>query len=201
MILQTIRGCYGFTLAEWQASDHASQARGQTWMRPGFSQNDKHPVVCITWKDASAYVQWLAQETGRPYRLPSEAEWEYAARAGASETNLDTSLFCEWPNSDDIRRCLGDPYTVVVGQSGPNAFGLCDMNRNAFEWVEDCWNHSHENIPLDGSARIQENCQTRVFRGGGWGLIAVQHEYRDGMRDIRNTTNQIGFRVAQSTSE
>ena len=194
-------GCLGFTLAEFRASDYGSDIKRHTWLQPGFSQTDNHPVVCITWRDASAYVQWLALETGRLYRLPSEAEWEYSARAGARDTYLDTSLFCNEKDPDDIRRCVGDPYTEVVGHSGPNAFGLYDMNRNAFEWVEDCWTASFDGAPVDGSARIQENCQTRVFRGGGWGLRWVQHESRDAINNIRRTTNQMGFRVAQSTSE
>ncbi len=199
--LRNRTGCWGFTLAQFRGLERNPGVRPRTWLQPGFPQSDNHPVVCITWHDASEYVRWLESETGRPYRLPSEAEWEYAARANVPEENLDLSSFCNLRDPDDARRCFGDPYTEVVGQSGPNEFGIYDMNRNAFEWVEDCWNTSLEGAPVDGSAWIYENCETRVFRAGGWGVKSVQHEFRDSYRSIAWTTNQMGFRVAQSMME
>ena len=191
------RGCIGNPRYE------GGFARFRTWQRPGFSQADDHPVVCITWVDAAAYVRWLAMETGRPYRLPSEAEWEYAARVGALNSEVDTSSFCNYADRNDVRRCLGDAYTEPVGHDGPNAFGLYDMERNAYEWVEDCWNPDLRGAPSDGSAWTWENCQSRVLRGGGWGLDVVQHEFRGGSNanGLHLTINQFGFRVAVSPSD
>lgn len=192
-------GCMGFSLTDFRSDDGAS-VRLHNWQRPGFSQSDDHPVVCITWSDATEYVQWLALETGRPYRLPSEAEWEYAARAGASYPHVDTSSFCDIEDPNDIRRCVGDPYTQPVGHAGQNAFGLYDMERNAFEWIEDCWSPDFKGAPSDGSAWTWENCERRVGRAGGWGVHVLQTEFRVGER-IHITLNQIGFRVAQSPAD
>ncbi len=199
--LRRRRGCIGFSLADWRSSHYNVIARLRNWLRPGFSQSDDHPVVCITWSDANEYVQWLASETGRPYRLPSEAEWEFAARAGASNPDVDASSFCDMEDRNDIRRCVGEPYTEPVGHEGPNAFGLHDMERNAHEWVEDCFRPGFAGAPSDGSALTRENCQNRVGRGGGWGLAYVQHEARGPTRSLHLADNQTGFRVAQSPAE
>ena len=198
------QGCVGFSLADFRSMDRDRSVvpRVRTWRRPGFSQSDDHPVVCISWSDANEYVQWLASETGRPYRLPSEAEWEYAARAGSSIANVDSSSFCENSNDEaDLRQCLGEPYTQLAGWDGPNAFGLYDMERNAHEWVEDCWSPDFGDLPTDGSTWTRGNCQSRVGRLGGWGASAVQYEVRDDSRGLHMTSNQAGFRVAQSTAD
>ncbi len=194
-------GCTGFSLAEVEATDYYNTPiRVLTWSRPGFPQSDDHPVVCITWSDAMAYIQWLGSETGRPYRLPTEAEWEYAARAGTLTGDVDVSSYCPESRPEPVE-CTGTPYTVAVDEGGPNAFGLFHMERNALEWVEDCWVPTFQAAPSDGSARVDGRCRQRVVRGHAWDTFFVSHEIRSTAQNIHSTSNLIGFRVAQSRAE
>ncbi len=129
------------------------------------------PVVNVTWDDAVAYAEWLSSETGRPYRLPSEAEWEYAARAG-------TTTRYSWGNSVGMERanCYGcrsranrdERGTVAVGSFRANPWGLHDMHGNAWEWVSDCRLDDYEGAAGDGTSRTIANCEERVLRGGSW---------------------------------
>ncbi len=180
-----------------------NQPQSWTWRDPGHPQTADHPVVCITWSDAKACVEWLASETGRPYRLPSEAEWEYAARAGTPRASLDPlANYCNWRNAPGPSdTCSDPPYTEPVGHDGPNAFGLYDMERNASEWVEDCWAPTYRCAPRDGSAWLWGRCRARVIRGGGWGNTYAPHEERGAYENLRLSDNLLGFRVAQSPSE
>ena len=169
-----------------------------TWRRPGFEQTDNHPVVCISFSDATEYVRWLAKETDRPYRLPSEAEWEYSARAGPLEKYFDPMLLC---SEDNLESCHG--ATQPVGRDGPNGFGLYDIGSSVVEWTADCWNPDYIGAPDDGSAWMKGDCSARVTRD-----FAVPHGPRAPgtfpRHEIRvsQTTNQtmnyIGFRVAKS---
>jgi formylglycine-generating enzyme required for sulfatase activity len=128
-----------------------------------------HPVINVSWGDVQQYVAWLSKMTGRPYRLLSEAEWEYAARAG-------TTTIYSW--GDEIGKgnanCNGcgsewDSRPAPVGSFAPNQFGLYDMHGNVWEWVEDCLHTNYEGAPKDGSAWIdQGDCNNRVLRGGSW---------------------------------
>ena len=128
----------------------------------GWGRADR-PVIGVTWHDAQAYVSWLRRETGGAYRLPTEAEWEYAARAGVETRTI-------WGNSvrRDQANWDGD-RTRPVGSYAPNGFGLNDMFGNVGEWVEDCWHDSYRGAPSDGSAWVDSECSSRVFRGGGLG--------------------------------
>ena len=201
-------GCYSYA---------AHQARinfGFTWKNPNFPQTDQHPVVCVSWADAHAYVQWLADETGRPYRLPSEAEWEYAARAGATNAILDGKAvqklsFCaslrgrrRGTTVDEIERCFATyPNTEVIGGSQPNAFGLHSLTGNAAEWVEDCWHAHFRGAPVDGSAWTKNRCRHRVVRLGEYApFFGAPLEARNGEKE-RFSTNLVGFRVALPTSD
>ena len=140
-----------------------------SWRHPGFPQTDSHPVVCVNWEDARAYVQWLSRETGESYRLLSESEWEYVARAG-------TVTRYWW--GDDIGRnranCDGcgsrrdDDRTTPVGSFAANRFGLFDVHGNVWEWVQDCWNDSYAGAPGDERAWERGKCSRRVLRGGSW---------------------------------
>jgi formylglycine-generating enzyme required for sulfatase activity len=158
---------------------------GRNWRNPGFPQEDNHPVACINWHDAKAFIQWLATQTGKPYRLPSEAEWEYAARAGTRTVRYwgdNPDKACDYANVMDqtsktevpgvyweSHNCAdGHRFTAPVGSFKPNAFGLFDMIGNVWEWTEDCWNPSYANAPADGSAWTTGMCQWRVLRGGSW---------------------------------
>ena len=203
-------GKYHVTRGQWAAFVSATSRptragctwTGRTGMKPdpegawnnvGFAQDDRHPVVCVSWQDAQDYVRWLSQRTGHTYRLPSEAEWEYAARAG-------TTAAYPWgptPSHDHANYgaeqcCSGlavgrDRWvnTSPAGSFPPNAFGLSDMNGNVLQWVQDCLAMSYANLPTDGSAyeapdtlRLagdlaalngKHACDYRMLRGGDWG--------------------------------
>ena len=185
--------CWTYEGGEWK------ERSGRHWRSPGFSQTDSHPVVCVSWSDAKAYVRWLSRETGEAYRLLSEAEWEYVARAG-------TTTAYWWGNGIGRSRAncgdgCGDSYryTAPVGSFSANPFGLYDMHGNVWEWVEDCWNGSYRGAPSDGSAWTSGDCARRVLRGGSWhfsprGLrSAIRFRYSTGNRD-----SHAGFRVART---
>ena len=188
----------------------------RNWESPGFEQTDQHPAVCIGWDDATAYAIWLSKETGQTYRLLSEAEWEYAARAGAptrysfgdrpqdlcTHANVaDRSAkaqFKDWT----IAECSdGYVYTAPVRSYQANANGLFDMHGNAWEWSSDCWHDDYKNAPQDG-ASWQVGCAEqgpRVLRGGGWD--SVPGDARSAVRngDTSGYRNYIiGFRLART---
>ena len=187
-------GCHLYENGSWNKRANAN------WRNPGFSQNAEEPVVCISWNDAQRYIEWLSAKTGERYRLPSEAEWEYAARAG-SETKYS------WGNSEsrDYANYTGKSgkdkweYTAPVSSFAANAFGLYDMHGNAWEWTQDCWNGSYKGAPSDGSAWLSDNCSRRVTRGGSWKVIPY---YLRSANRSRNTTASrsfnVGFRPART---
>ena len=159
----------------------------------------RRPVIEVSWFDAMAYTQWLSSQTGKIYRLPSESEWEYAARAG-------TETMFSWGNDPGYNRanCEGcgsrwdDKQTAPVGSFEANRWGLYDMHGNVQEWVQDCWHGSYRGAPTDGSAWV-EICSGRVVRGGSWNFppnfsrSAFRTEWPTGYRP-----HWIGFRVARS---
>jgi formylglycine-generating enzyme required for sulfatase activity len=171
------------------------------WCSPGFEQTDQHPVVCVSWQDAQAYIRWLSKKTGQPYRLLSEAEWEYAARAG-------TATRYWWgdnpPTLEQANFGKNVGKTREVGSYPANPWGLYDMNGNIWEWVEDCWHESYEGAPSDGSAWLEKDggdCSRRVLRGGSWGSGPgiLRSAIRDwGYSGIRSYDD--GFRVARTLS-
>ena len=159
------------------------------------------PVLNLSWEDAQAYVSWLSSETGVRYRLPSEAEWEYAARAG-------TETAYSWGNEigsnrANCYRCgsqWDDEMTAPVGSFGANAWGLHDMHGNVWEWVEDCWHDSYAGAPADGSAwTVGGDCGRRVLRGGSSssGSLSLHAAVRGG-RDAGSRARTFGFRVART---
>jgi len=165
-------------------------SRQHNWKNPGFQQTDNHPVVCISWEDAHAYIRWLSQTTDKSYRLPSESEWEYAARGGKA-----TAFF--WGESADrhfanFRGIEGNDqwqYTSPVGAFGGNGYDLYDMAGNAWEWVEDCWRENYKSEC--------KNQQLRTRRGGGWDNypLNIRHAYRS--KDGKIARSYLyGFRVA-----
>ena len=186
---------------------------GLIWRSPGFEQSDDHPVVCVNWQDAGAYVAWLSRETGEAYRLPSESEWEYAARAGANSKysfGSDANRLCGWGNGADLTGFSGAGvvgcydgfvHTAPVGSFAPNAFGLYDMHGNVWEWVQDCWNWSYLGAPLDGGAwlSLSRDCNRRVVRGGYWKhhLRHLRSASRDGSFSSSRYYSH-GFRVART---
>ena len=193
----------------------------RSWRNPGFGQSGRFPVVCVNWKDAQAYVAWLSRETGEEYRLPSESEWEYAARAGTSTSRYwgeGESGQCRHANGADesmkerysdragwtVASCRdGYVHTAPVGSFAANNWGLRDVLGNAREWTEDCWNHGYAELPSDGSAWEYEDCAMRVQRGGSWSSTssALRAAFRI-RRTIRpgssNREADVGFRVART---
>ena len=189
---------------------------GLNWERPGFVQGEGHPVVCVSWEDAQAYVSWLSGKTGKGYRLLSESEWEYVARGGKrsarywgegergqcrNANGADESLkrrYSDWrwrvASCDD-----GYVQTSPVGSFEANGYGMHDVLGNVWEWVEDCWNESYEGAPGDGSAWTRGNCERRVLRGGSW--LVDPRGLRSAIR-IRSTTGYrsigVGFRIVRT---
>ncbi len=185
-----------WTGSEWK--DDASKS----WQDPGFAQADRNPVVGVSWRDAVAYCEWLAKETGEAYRLPSEAEWEYAARAGTT-TRYWWGDAITPKNANYVESKLGK--TTEVGAYPPNPWGLYDLHGNVWEWVEDVWHDSYKGAPTDGSAWTEgegkDSSRLRVIRGGSWyfnpwGLRSAGRS-RD-LPDFRN--DYLGFRVARTLS-
>ena len=186
-----------------------------SWAAPGFTQEDAHPVVCVSWDDAQAYVRWLGDETGEGYRLPSEAEWEYAARAGTMTRwawGDDRTGQCRHANGVDrsarerfrdwggVACDDGAAATAAVRSFAANRFGLYDMAGNVWEWVADCWHAGYADAPRDGSAWTQDgDCAERVLRGGSWAddpghlRSAVRGREPTDLREIA-----VGFRVARA---
>ena len=198
-------GCFDWNSREWVADDQ------RDWRNPGFVQTDRDPVVCVNWEDAKAYVRWLSAKTGRDWRLPTEAEWEYAARAGTTTRRPwgeSADAGCAYANFSDqtLKRALGtEPaancadgfvHTAPVGSLLPNAWGLHDMLGNAWEWTEDCWHEGYAGAPDDGSARSEPGCVRRVNRGAGWNSNPrnVRSSNRGNYAGVYRY-NIIGFRV------
>lgn len=173
------------------------------------------PVIHVSWNDARAYAQWLSDQTGQSYRLPSEAEWEYAVRGGTStaywwgsgspEREVE-NLTGEDDRSDAGRQWnrsfddYGDDFwgPSPAGSFEANPFGLMDIGGNVSEWVQDCWHDSYARAPADGSAWVNQGCERRVVRGGSWGSPPdrTRSAYRISGSPTTHTT-QVGFRVAK----
>jgi len=156
------------------------------------------PVINVSWKEAKAYAQWLALLTGEPYRLPTEAEWEYVARAG-TDTNYWWGDELE-PDRAVCSEC-GTPWdgikTAPVASFPPNSWGIHDMNGNVDEWVEDCYQDSYFHAPTDGSAMIDGDCEFRVMRGGSWFDIGRVIRSSSRYRYLPDSSkNSWGFRIA-----
>ena len=154
------------TFKQWDA---CVEYGGCRWVEDeGWGRNGR-PVINVTWEDAQAYVGWLSKETGEAFRLPSEAEWEYAARAGTeTKYSWGNERGRGLANCDGCRCAHCGLRTSPVGSFPQNAFGLHDMHGNVWEWVADCWNESYRGAPSDGSAWLRGNCHQRVLRGGSW---------------------------------
>lgn len=193
------------------------ERRRVTWRDDytGKTAADDMPVLHVSWLDAQAYAKWLSQETGQHYRLPSEAEFEYALRAGsasiypwgdgsppANTENL-TGALDQSPtrrNWGNAFKDYGDGYwgPAPVASFASNAFGLNDMNGNASEWVADCWHDSYARAPTDGSAWVNPGCKEHVVRGASWASSPTQARSAFRIRAPSNTVNaRVGFRVAR----
>ncbi|MFL6818580.1 MAG: formylglycine-generating enzyme family protein [Bradyrhizobium sp.] len=190
-------GCYN--LSDRKVSD-------RSWSSPGFAQHDAHPVVCVSWNDAKAYVAWLSSMTGKSYRLLSEAEREYVTRAGSvtpfwwggtistDQANYDGNISYADDSKGSWRKA-----TVPVDSFIANAWGLYNVHGNVWEWTEDCWNEKNAGNVGDGTARASGDCTLRVIRGAGFNN--APHTLRSARRErepvgIRRDT--LGLRVARA---
>jgi len=201
----------------WTVDGHEVGVRwGFHWRNPGFGQSGRHPVACVSWNDAQAYAAWLSRETGKEYRLPSESEWEYAARAGKTTerywgegesgqcrhaNGADASMKEHYSDWSAVASCRdGHVYTAPVGSFAANDWGLRDMLGNVWEWVADCRNGSYEGAPSDGGVWEYGDCAMRVSRGGSW--FDAPPYLRAADRSTRFTTGErhsfLGFRVART---
>jgi formylglycine-generating enzyme required for sulfatase activity len=202
-------GKFEVTFAQWDACT----AEGACTHKPGDETwgRGKRPVINVSWDDARQFVAWLTKKTGKPYRLLTEAEWEYAARGQTKipETNAPFStgatINYKQANYDANFTYNKGPQgiyrqkTLDVGSLPRNAFGLHDMHGNVWEWVEDCYKDSYAGAPTDGSAVTSANCNLRILRGGAWNYYprllrsAYRYATAPGIR-----TENAGFRVARA---
>ncbi len=185
-------GQYEVTIEEWDRCVDA----GACHYRPEHNGSPKQPVGNLSWDDATAYVKWLSEKTGQIYRLPSEAEWEYAARAGTGKRFWwgDEAGSGKANCSDCGSGSNGQ--AAAVGTYKPNPFGLYDTAGNMAEWVQDCWNESYRGAPAGGSAWVKGDCSLRGLRGGSFGNKSTYIRSSARFRydsDIRYEAN--GFRV------
>jgi formylglycine-generating enzyme required for sulfatase activity len=188
-------GKYPVTRGEYSVFATETNRVSERWATPTFSQDDRHPVVNVSFGDVLAYVAWLSKKTGQTYRLPSEAEWEYAARAGTTTARYwgeDAGKPGEYAHFGSQKG------TCPVGSFSPNGFGLHDILGNVWEWTADNSHADYTGAPSDGSAWTAGRAAGRVIRGGSWGDDAryVRAASRDhnapASRDV-----SIGFRCAR----
>jgi formylglycine-generating enzyme required for sulfatase activity len=202
-------GKFEVTFNEWDAC----VAEGGCTHKPGDEGwgRGKRPVINVSWDDANQYTAWLSRKTGKPYRLLSEAEWEYAARGVTKVTDphtpFSTGLTINYrqANYDANFTYASGPQglyrqkTQDVGSFPRNPFGLYDMHGNAWEWVQDCYKPSYEGAPADGSPVTAPNCDLHILRGGSWNyypqLLRSAYRYAT-VGSVR--LNYTGFRVARS---
>ncbi len=188
-----------------------SKVSWASWKNPGFSQTDSHPVVCVSWNDAAEFSKWLTRQSGRTYRLPTEAEWEYTARAGATGRNFwgdNADDACKYANVSDLSAAKnkllkrtthncddGHVFTAPVGSYRPNAFGLYDMMGNVWQWTGDWYeegyySHSPKNNPQGPSSG-----PCRVPRGGSWRSSSENVRVSLRVHPPSSQTSGVGFRL------
>ncbi len=189
-------GMYEVTFREWtvcvEEGGCSHMPEDENWGKA------LRPLVNVSWNDAQDYISWLNRKTGLDYRLLSEAEWEYAARAESSAIDISGQGIgnCRYCYSETAR---SSDMTVPVGQYPPNAFKVHDMLGNVWEWTADCYLPSYRGAPSNGAAREKSNCETRSIRGGSWKSFYGQTRAANRGRaeqDVRR--NDIGFRVART---
>lgn len=193
-------GKYPVTFDEWDACVQDGACGGHRALDHGWGRG-RRPVVDVSWEDARLYVQWLNSKTGGEFRLPTEAEWEYAARAGSTAARYwGEKIGANLANCDGCGSGWDNRQTAPVGSFAPNAFGLHDMLGNVWQWVEDCWHDSYAGAPQDGSAwKVVARCDVRVTRGGSWNY--TRRFIRSASRDRLGATARfidLGFRVART---
>ena len=194
MIKPFAMGKFPVSVGEWNACA-AAKACGFT-----ATGKDDAPVTNVSWSDARQYVAWLAQTTGKQYRLPSEAEWEYAARGGTQTRYWWGDQF--QAGMVNCKNCSDIPAVdqpAKVGSLKPNPFGLFDMGGSVDQWVEDCWHKNYQGAPADGSPWVESNCSSHVMRSGSWRKDSnYARSSNRGSYDTNVRYPTHGFRVALS---
>jgi formylglycine-generating enzyme required for sulfatase activity len=188
-------GRFEVTFAQWDACASAGGCNGYRPKDRGWGRGNR-PVIYVSWKEAKAYVKWLSRRTGKTYRLLTDSEWEYVARAGSSTRY-------PWGNSIDSSKANYSKnfgHTAPVGQYAANAFGVHDTVGNVWEWTEDCVHDNYRGAPTDGKAwTTGGNCDRRVMRGGSWNYAALDARSASNYRGHTRVRNlDIGFRVART---
>ena len=189
-------GKYEVTVGQWNA---CVTANGCQQVAGDPARPTDMPVRDVSWDDAQSYVQWLRRLTGKRYRLPTEAEWEYAARGGTRTRYWWGDQMAT--GKANCREC-GQPWSAdapaKTGSFAANPFGLYDMNGSVWEWVSDCWHASYQRAPSDGRSWDEPDCRVRVLRGGSWREggsympSSTRFKYDASVRQSQN-----GFRVAR----
>lgn len=211
---KTRQGCFHLTSAGWSVQPKLD------WEDPGYDVTDDHPVVCVRRPDALAYIAWLSEKTGQAYRLPSEAEFEYAARAGAARATFwgeDWTTACAYQNGADLTFVPKVPdipygqyadcedgyaFTSPAGTYQANPWGFYDLTGNASEFTADCYADSHSDMPTDGAAVRKARCRAWVAKGGSWAGFPGLLRPATRLRILATTTGTgFGFRVARSMAE
>ena len=187
------------TFAQWDACV-ADGGCGRFTPDDGGWGRGNRPVMRVSWNDVQGFIDWLNDKTGGNYRLPTEAEWEYASRAGSTmEYSWGNSIGSNQANCGGCGSRWDDDRTAPVGSFSANDWGLHDMHGNVWEWVQDCYNDSYVGAPTDGRAWTSGDCSQRVLRGGGYYstarfLSSAARVKTD--RSNRDSHDQ-GFRLAQ----
>ena len=193
-------GCYGWTGTEWKKDKKIN------WRNPGFKQNDDHPVACVSWNDALAYIDWLNRESGNNYRLPSEAQWEYAARAGTTTPfytgDCISTRQANYAGTVDYNNCgaktgVYKAQTLPVGSYPANPWGLMDMAGNVWEWT--CSDYDEGYSGKEQQCVSKNNAKTQpVLRGGSWGDSpqSLRAAWRGGYNPAYRNTDS-GFRLSR----
>jgi len=178
--------------------DAFAKATNRSLPRDAGWGRGRRPVIYVSWEAAYAYANWLSEQTGKRYRLPSEAEWEYAARGGSRQDKwAGTSSENDLVNYAWFTENSGGK-TQSVGTKRANRFGVHDLSGNVWEWVQDCWNVNYNGAPVNGSAWLAGDCGQRVIRGGSWAYLpetlrsSLRTRYYTGLR-----SSGVGFRLAQ----
>jgi formylglycine-generating enzyme required for sulfatase activity len=191
-------GKYAVTFDEWDSCVRA----GACTKHPddnGWGRG-RRPVINVSWDDAQQYVRWLSRKTDKNFRLPSEAEWEYAARAGTTTAYYwGPAIGSGYADCDGCGSKWDNSKTASVGSFAPNPWGLYDMLGNVEQMTQDCWHENYPGAPIDGSAWMAGDCKQRVIRGGSWGddprNVRAAHRNRGSATEANRT---LGFRVAMT---
>jgi formylglycine-generating enzyme required for sulfatase activity len=183
-------GCYAWTGSKWEKDS------SKNWKNPGFSQEDRNPVVCVTWNDAKAYAEWMQTKSGKTVRLPTEAEWEYAARSGGK-----SEKYAGGNDIDSVAWYYGNSgnMTHPVGTKSPNGLGLYDMSGNVWQWTDDWYGDKYYSESPRNNPAGPNSGQYRVLRGGSWVNTPVNVRAASRGRGVpAGRTLDLGFRLALS---